>query len=81
MLCKDLPSKFNDIDYNLVNNHSFVSCVLHYFGNTAQTYMKEKNHLLSFKSADTLYSAFKTYFSMQKFPNHLMPRPFEERFW
>ena len=81
MFCKDLPSKFDDIDYALVNNHSFVSCVLHYFGNTAQTYTKEKNPLLSFKSADTLYSAFKTYFSRQKFPNHPMPRPFEERFW
>ena len=52
MFCKDLPSKFDDIDYALVNNHSFVSCVLHYFGNTAQTYTKEK--ILCYRSSQLI---------------------------
>ena len=78
---KTLPDSFDDITYDLVSNHHFVSVVLHYFGCTAKTYGKVNNPLMSYKSADTYYSSFKTYFCRNKFNTDAMPIPFEDRFW
>eukprot|EP00957_Ditylum_brightwellii_P004044 307391-Ditylum_brightwellii.AAC.1 len=41
----------------------------------------ENCDLLAYKAADQYFSAFKTYFMMQKFNTQPCPRPFEDRFW